>query len=156
MNKETEKFIAEGMMRYKQASNVLVNFGKEAEAQLKKILTNRKNWGQFTPKQGAQAKSTTYWSAYPLLNAKLDGEFRGQNVKIVIAVNWFQSETDYPFYAVWIEPTDQYFAMLEQYDWSSEFEFKEKALRFSPNPDDFNLVRDFNGLLNEFVRFLNE
>lgn len=87
MDKKTEKFVAEGMKRYKQAFNVLVKFGKEIEAQLKAILNNRKNWGQFKPKQEAYAKSTTYWSAYPLLNARLEGEFKGEYIKIVIAVN---------------------------------------------------------------------
>ena len=45
--------------------------------------------------------------------------------------------------------------LLEQYDWSSQFEFKEKALHFYPSPDDFNLDRDFDGLLDEFVSFLD-
>jgi hypothetical protein len=156
MDEKTEKFIAEGMMRYKQASNVLVKFGKEIESQLKVILNNRNHWGQFKPKQDAYAKSTTYWSAYPLLNGKLDGEFKGDKVKIVIAVNWFQSETDYPYYSVRIEPIDQYMQLLEQYEWSSNFEFKEGALCFYPNHGDFNLARDFEGLLDEFARFLNK
>ena len=156
MDKETEKFIAEGMMRYKQASNVLVKFGKEIESQLKVNLDNRSNWGQFKPKLDAHARSTTYWSAYPLLNGKLDGEFKGDKVKIVIAVNWYQSETDYPFYSVRIEPIDQYLELLEQYEWSSKFEFNEGALRFYPNPDNFDLARDFEGLLDEFARFLKK
>ncbi len=155
MNKDTESFLQEGMRRYKQAANVLVNFGKEIEAQLKAILKNQNDWGQFTPKKNAYARSTTYWSAYPLLNAKLDGEFKGENIKIVIAVNWYQSEDDYPFYVVWIEPDEQYYALLEQYDWNSNFEFVEGTLRFYPSPDDFNLVRDFDGLLAEFVKFLS-
>jgi hypothetical protein len=156
MKNETEEFLAEGMIRYKQAASVLVSFGKEVEARLKSILNKRRDWGQFIPKGDTRAKSTTYWSEYPLLNAKLDGEFKGDNVKIVIAVNWYQSQSDYPFYYVRIESVDQYLARLWQYEWDSKFEFKKKALRFYPNPDDFDLARDFDALLDEFIGFLTE
>lgn len=92
MDKDTKKFVSEGMRRYKQAAYVLVEFGNEVEAQLKNILNKRKEWGKFTPANNAQARSTNYWSAYPLLNSKLDGKFKGENIKIAIGVNWYLSE----------------------------------------------------------------
>jgi hypothetical protein len=156
MDKDTKKFVSEGMRRYKQAAYVLVEFGNEVEAQLKDILNKRKEWGEFTPENNAQARSTTYWSTYPLLNSKLDGKFKGEDIKIVIGINWYLSKGNYPFYSVWIEPRDKFSALLEQYDWNSDFEFKENDLRFYPDENDFDLKRDFNKLLDEFVRFLNE
>ena len=156
MKTETDEFVAEGMIRYKEAASVLVSFGKEVEAQLTSILNKRSEWGRFIPEGDSRAKSTNYWLQYPLLNAKLDGEFEGDNIKVVIDVNWYQSQSDYPFYSVWIEPRDKYQARLEQHDWDSIFEFKEIGLRFYPSPDDFDMTRDFDALLDEFIGFLSD
>ena len=147
MDKDTEKFIAEGMKRYKQASYVLVKFGQEIESQLKDILNARKEWGKFKPKEQGVARSTRFWSAYPLLNAKLDGKLKDHDIQrdihITIAVNWYQAEGDYPFYCVWIEPNDFILDKMVEYGWNSAFEFKENALRFIPDPKDFDLTRDY-------------
>lgn len=156
MKNETGEFIAEGMIRYKQATSVLVSFRKEVEDKLKSILNNRRDWGQFIPKGDTHAIKSTFGSAYPLLNAKLEGEYKGDDVKVVIAVNWYQSESDYPFYCVWIEPTNQHLTLLREYEWGPNFEFKEDALRFDPRPDDFDMVRDFDALLDEFIGFFGE
>jgi hypothetical protein len=156
MKNEADQFIAEGMTRYEQASSVLVTFRREVEAKLKSILNSRTDWGQFTPNINAQAIKTTFGKDYPLLNAKLDGEYKGDPLKIVIAVNWYQSQSDYPFYNVWLEPTDKSPSYLEEFVWDSEFEFEDGGLRFYPEPDDFDLARDFNILLDEFIRAISD
>ncbi|MGM0609153.1 MAG: hypothetical protein ACQESP_12150 [Candidatus Muiribacteriota bacterium] len=156
MSKDIDKFIEKGMGRYKKAAYVLVNFGKETENRLQSILEKREEWGNFLPKQNARAKSTTYWSEYPLLNARLEGVLNNEEVKIMISVNWYQSEGDYPFYSVKIESKNDYRPLLEGFDWNSGFEFNQDALRFYPDPNDFDLERDFNILLDEFNRFLSD
>ena len=154
MSSEMEEFVALGVARYKQATRVMVSFGKEVESQLKTVLENRKAWGQFNPTNEVRAKSTTYWSEYPLLNAKLVGELRGAKVAVVLAVNWYQSDTDYPLYCVFLEPHQPYLESLAEFEWNPPFELNERSLRFYPDPDDFNLIRDANRLLDEFTRFL--
>jgi len=158
MDKELETFLAEGMKRYKKAANVMVTFGKEIEKQLREVLDNQKakGWGKFHPKKDVIAKSTHYWSEYPLLNAKLDGEIKGESVRVYIAVNWYQSEIDYPFYAAWFEPREPYVVSMEQFEWKPEFEFDMEKLIFYPKPNHFNLKKDFKTLLGELVRFLSE
>jgi len=155
MKNETDQFIAEGMTRYEQASSVLVTFRRELETILKGIMNSRNSWGLFIPSNDARAIKSTYGADYPLLNAKLEGWFNGEVVKIVIAVNWYQSQTEYPFYAVWFEPQEQTPSHFEQFEWKSDFEFVESALRFYPDPADCNLARDFNVLLDEFIRSIS-
>jgi len=154
MTKKIDNFIEEGMKRYKEASYMLVRFGKEVEKRLKKILEKREDWGQFSPKVGASAKSTSYWSEYPLLNAKIDGVLRGKEITIMIAVNWWEADSEYPFYSVCIEPQGGFPELPENFENTSGIEHEGDSLRFYPNPDDFNIERDFNLLLDEFVRFL--
>lgn len=155
MNKENSDFIEEGIKRYKQATYVLVKFKKEIEKQLQSILNTNTKWGKFTPEQEALATSTTYGAIYPLLNARVKGTLLGQKVIIVIAISWYQSETEYPLYAVWIEPKDkQLELLLNNFVWSDDYKIENGALRLYPDPRKFDLERDFSILLNEFGRFL--
>ncbi len=99
MKKESKEFVEEGMKRYKQAALVLVSFGKEVESLLQSILKKRKDWGPFKPDKKSKAvKSTKYWSEYPLLNARIQGTLHEESLAIGLDINWYQSETDYPFY----------------------------------------------------------
>ena len=154
MPSEREEFVAEGMKRYREAALILVNFGREIEASLKTVLEKPRDWGKFAPKKEVRAKSTKYWSEYPLLNARLEGDFNGEDIVLIIAVNWYKSNTDYPFYAIRIETQKNYDAELKQFQWKDPFQYKESALRYLPDPDDFNLARDFDQLIEEFARFL--
>ena len=160
-NEATEKFIEEGFKRYKEASKVMVYFGKLLESKLKSILENRNEWANFIKKE-ARAKSTMYWSEYPLLNAKLKGKLKDKDkdIEIVISINWYQSELDYPFYSLWMEhspPTLK--EKFKRFEWGSNCKHyddgKKNQLTYIPKPEDFNLERDFNILLDEFNRFLN-
>ena len=153
---EQKEFIEEGLKRYKEASKVMVYFGKRIEKMLIDILENRDAWGNFTRKNKARAKSTTYWSEYPLLNAKLKGEFQKKDAEITIAVNWYASKLDYPFYSVWMTNSDPTWReKFEQFDWGSRFETYRDQLKFDPDPKDFDLERDFHSLLDEFNKFLS-
>lgn len=84
MSNDMEEFIEEGIKRYKEASYVMVKFGKEVESRLQNILEDRQEWGAFIPEKEAYAKSTKYWSKYPLLNARKEGSIKGQESKVII------------------------------------------------------------------------
>ena len=177
-NEATEKFIEEGFKRYKEASKVMVSFGEKLESRLQSILENR-----FTKKE-ARAKSTKYGSRYPLFNAKevikthkthywseklefkakLEGKLKDQDIVILIAVNWYSSESDDPFYSVWMEDSGTTLEKtledkFKQFEWGSTVSVKyidgKNRLAYIPKPEDFNLERDFKILLDEFNRFLN-
>lgn len=152
MNDEMNDFLFEGMKRYGEAAKVMVKFGKTIEAQLKEILDSRKNWGEFTPVADAKAKSTTYWSEYPLLNSRINAKWNDKEVLITIAINWYKTNTDYPYYAVWLEQKEQSIEYVSNIMIkSNNIEAVERELRLYPNPNDFNLERDFNRLLDVFL-----
>jgi len=133
----------------------MVKFGKEIENRLQNILETRDDWGQFIPDKEAYARSTRFWSEYPLLNARKEGSIKGQAAKVIINISWYQSDSYYPFYSIQIDPRHKIFSEeLKTFDWNPNFHLIDNALIFYPDPDDFNLERDFNMLLDEFVRFL--
>ena len=131
-NKATEKFIEEGFKRYKEASKVMVSFGKQLESKLKSILENRNEWANFTKKE-ARATSTKYGLAYPLLNAKLKGKLKNKNIEILIciAISWYQSESDYPLYTLWMENPYRNDQTLEEK--FSTLEKKFEDFKWEPN-----------------------
>ena len=162
-NEATEKFIEEGFKRYKEASKVMVYFGELLESKLKSILENRNEWSNFIKKE-ARAKSTMYWSKYPLLNAKLKGKLKDKDkdIEITIGINWYQSELDYPFYSLWMKHSPPNLEeKFKRFEWGSNCKYYYRTgdncsqLAYIPKPEDFNLERDFNILLDEFNRFLN-
>ena len=168
-NEATEKFIEEGIKRYKEASKVMVSFGEQIESKLKSILENRNEWTNFTKlSKEARAKSTKYWSKYPLLNAKLKGKLKHKDedieILIGIAISWYESDLDYPLYSLWMkrsgstleEKFKQFEEEFERFEWGSNCKYvEEKQIVYIPKSEDFNLERDFNILLDEFNRFLN-
>jgi len=164
MNNQAEEFLAEGMKRYKQATAVMVSFGKTIETRLQNILSDRthEQWGNFVPDEAKKTKSTKYWSEYPLFNAKIDGSIATNYICIATGINWYESENEYPFYAVWIEPKGFFQQELREFRWQNRVYLYETdtsyihGIRLDPDENDFNLKRDFNQLLNELVRFFNE
>jgi hypothetical protein len=99
MDKELKQFVKEGINRYKEASRLMVLFGKTIESELQNILSARKDWGEFNPKKTSKSVgSTRYWSEYPFLNAKIFSQIGDRECTIRIAINWYQSDADYPFY----------------------------------------------------------
>jgi hypothetical protein len=158
MSNYSDEFVALGMARYKQAAATLVAFGKEVEVQLQQILEKRnpEKLGGFIPKAAKAPRSTKYWSAYPLLNAKLDGEFLGESVTITIMVNWYEAEGEYPVYELDLEPWKPYVDAMKEFDWQNNVSFiSEKKIQLMPNESDFNLAQDFDILLDEISRFFN-
>jgi hypothetical protein len=158
MTNYSNEFVALGMARYKQAAATLVAFGKEVETQLQQILAKRtpEGLGKFIPKEAKVPRSTKYWSTYPLLNAKLDGEFSGEPMTITIMVNWYDSEGEYPIYELELEPWKLYVDAMKEFDWQNDVYFaSDKKIQLMPNEGDFNLERDFDTLLDEIERFFN-
>jgi len=155
-DKQADEFIREGMSRYGRASHVLVAFMKEVEGKLQAVLKERQTWGTFKPSEASKTKSTRYWSAYPLLNAKIDGELRGKQVSIQLSVNWYQSDGGYPFYSVLVYPKDDGLDNeMSRQEWPEGLEYEQGQLRLWPDPEDFNLERDCGRLLDGFVEFLS-
>lgn len=155
MTNEVDAFIREGMLRYREATEVYYGFRTEVQNRLQAILKLRKNWGPFRSDLKS-VRSTGYGQNYPLLNAKIDCDPNDENFIIVIAVNWYESETSYPFYAIWIEGSNNLAIKSGQNSENARFEYRENAIRFIPDPEDFNMERDFNGLLDEFTQHFSD
>jgi hypothetical protein len=154
-----ERFLAEGMTRYKRASAALVSFGRAVEARLQAILAARATaaWGRFVPEKGRRPKSTKYWSEYPLFNAKWDGQLDGKPAQLSIDVNWFDAEGDTPFYAVSLDPAESLTDGLRSFRWRAGVRALDdgRGIRLEPDPAKFDLERDFGVLLDELARFLS-
>ena len=151
-NKNFVAFIEEGMKSYKKASEVAALFRNEVENILKSILKARTDWGPFEKNTIKQPQSSKYWTEYPYINANLQGQFKGSAHNIRLAINWMSA--DYPIFSIlFYDKNESYKEEMEQFDWRPEFSF-EKDLRFTPNPDDLDIERDFNLLIDEFVRFM--
>lgn len=158
MDKELREFVKEGMHRYKEASRLMVLFGRTIEGELQNILKSRKKWGNFKPEKTSKSVgSTRYWSEYPFLNAKIFGKIRGRECTIRIAINWYQSEVDYPFYEICLEKgaDEEIFNKFSSYNEQAVLEDRKKdTLFYFPKKDDMDLKRDFNKLIDEFIKII--
>ena len=156
-DRQTEEFVREGMSRYGRAAHGLVTFGQEVDGWLQAVLMGRSDWGAFKPKEATKPRSTHYWSKYPLLNARIDGELRGKSAIIQLSVNWYQSDRGYPFYCVAVEPRELLDGELSRRSqWPQNIEYEEGQLRLWPDPEDFDLERECGRLLDVFVACLTE
>ena len=146
MDKELKQFIEEGVKRYKEASRLMVLFGKTIEGELQNILSSRKKWGKFKPKKTSKSVgSTRYWSEYPFLNAKIFGKIGDRECTIRIAINWYQSDADYPFYEICLEKgaDEVIFNKFTSYNEQIALEDRKKDTLFlHPDFDDFNLKNE--------------
>jgi len=152
MSKETDLFIKEGISRYKQANQVYLTFRDEMQKKLQSILRNRKNWGTLKP-NFKSIRSTLFKGA--ALNARIKVECDGVVQIIVIVIDWQISETDFPYFCVWLEDSNNKIIHTKQINWSDNYFYEDKSLRFKPNPDNYNLEKDFSLLLDEFIRAFN-
>jgi hypothetical protein len=160
MKNEMKEFLAEGFARYKQASHVMKEFFTNTQNELQNILTKRKDWGSvFVPKETIKTKSTKYWDAYPLVNAEKTGSIGGETVRIKIAVNWFASKSEYPFFTAYLKngPEKIYQNIVAYYE-KAQFELRsdERGFILYPKQDDFDLERDFNILIDELLRTISK
>lgn len=161
MNDELTKFLEEGMKKYKEASRLMFLFGNIIEKILQEILEKRKNWGIFVPQKTKKTRSTRYWSEYPLLNAEIYGTINSKKCLIRIEINWYESDTEYPFYTVCFRDSDSLdnFILNKIINYQSENLFgvyKELGLKMYPDPNNFDLFRDFNLLIDEFVKIISQ
>lgn len=155
MENELNNFLAEGMKKYKEASRLMVLFGKNIEKELQDILSKRTKWGIFLPDETKKKRSTTFWHEYPLLNADIFGKINNKQCTIRIAINWYSSETDYPYYIIILEngADEEILKFFESYNPTKDiFIIGEKSIQFNPDPNDFNLNRDFNIMIDEFIK----
>lgn len=157
MDKKLKQFIEEGVNRYKEASRLMVLFGKTIESELQSILNTRNDWGRFKPdKVKKKIISTKYWHEYPLLNAKIFGKIGQKQCTILIAINWYQSDKDYPHYDIRLEKgaDEELSNKFMEYSGNSVFEVSENSIILYPDPEDFDLHRDFNKLIDEFIKII--
>ena len=157
MDKKLKQFIEEGVKRYKEASRLMVLFGKTIEGELQGILSTRKDWGKFKPDTTKKKIiSTKYWSEYPYLNAKIFGKIGQKQCTILIGINWYQSDIDYPHYEIRLEKgaDEELSNKFMEYSENGVFEVRKNSIVFCPDPKDFNLHRDFNKLIDEFIKII--
>jgi len=157
MDKELKQFIKEGIKRYKEASRLMVLFGKTIESELQGILSARKDWGKFKPEKTSHSVgSTRYWSEYPFLNAKIFGKIRQRQGTIRIAINWYNSDDIYPYYEVCLEKgaDEELSNKFREYGENGIFEVRENSIILCPDTKYFNLHRDFNKLIDEFIKII--
>jgi len=152
MNKEQEHFLKEGITRYKQATAVYFNFRKEIQNTLQEILKSNRSWGNLEP-DFKSVKSTSFGQDYPLLNARIKLNRDQEELILVIAINWYQSETDFPFFSLWIENNESFTYIMESHIWDDKFEFSDSSLRYHPDQENYDIQKDFNSLLNAFTNF---
>jgi hypothetical protein len=159
MENELNQFLAEGMKKYKEASRLMVLFGKNIKNELHDILSERKKWGIFKAIDNKKPRSTKYWDEYPCLNAEIQGRINNKDYFIRIDVNWFMSEDDYPFYSISIpygEPDEFIVNKFNSYESTIYENIDNKGLKFFPDPNNFNLKRDFNLLIDEFLMVISK
>jgi len=156
MDKELKQFIEEGVKRYKEASRLMVLFGKTIESELQSILSTRKEWGKFKPDMAKKKRSTIFWHEYPYLNADIFGEIGQKQCTIRIAINWYGSDTDYPYYEIRLEKgaDEEILNKFTAYNKNSIFEVRENTIILVPNLEDFDLHRDFKKLIDEFIKII--
>jgi hypothetical protein len=160
MKNELRDFLAEGLKHYKQASHVMTEFFRNTQDELQGILKKRKDWGSaFKPQEAIRVRSTKYWDEYPLINAQIEGYVAGKPATIRISINWFESESEYPFYEVWFYdgPASVYEKIGAYKKRGRVVLSKEnRGLKMYPDPNDFNLERDFTILIDEFARTISK
>jgi len=157
MDKKLKQFVEEGVKRYKEASRLMVLFGKTIESELQGILSARKEWGKFKPEKTSHSVgSTRYWSEYPFLNAKIFGKIGQRQCTIRIAINWYNSDDNYPYYEVCLEKgaDEELSNEFTEYNENGIFKVRKNSIILCPGPKDFNLHRDFNKLIDEFIKII--
>lgn len=160
MENEWRDFLLEGMKAYKKAAMVMKTFYNTTQDRLKRILESREDWGDFVPVETKSIRSTKYWDDYPYINAQIHGTIDEEPATIEIGVNWYESETDYPFYCAYIyNPAGKYDERMVRYSREGRMSSYRRdsghlSLKFDPDFDDFDLERDFDILLDEFVKVI--
>ena len=152
MNKETDKFIKEGIIRYKQANQVYLTFRSEMQKKLQSILKKRKRWGTLKPDFNS-VRSTRFSGA--ALNARIKVEYEDVVQIIVIVMDWQISESDFPYFCVWLEDSNNRILDVQKTDWDDNYFYENKTLQYKPDPDNYDLEKDFNHLLDDFIKIFN-
>lgn len=156
MENNIDIFISEGMKRFKEASKIATTFRKELVKKLQDILATYENWKNFEPDNQNHLSSSEYGIEYPLVNSRIQGKIFNKDFRIQIEINWYLSENEYPFYAIWFyKPKNKYSKEMEKFLWKPEFQYQSGQLRFFPDEQKFDLETDFRKLIDEFVRFLD-
>jgi hypothetical protein len=161
MNSEMDEFLSAGLKRFRQGTAVMISFEEGIETRLQKILSERTpdEWGSFVSTAKTKVKSTKGWKEFPHLKARIDGKLGDEKVNITIAVNWWESESHYPFYEIFLDPKGLWQNPMKEFEWGRkvcEFSAYNKGIRLDPDEDDFNLERDFGILLDAPLRFFAE
>ena len=156
MTDQLDIFLAEGMKRFKQASATMVAFEEALQTRMRNILSARaeNGWGSFVPKGESVTKSSRHWKQYPGLTASIEGVYRGADLQVCIALNWYSKESNYPIFCGWFYPHAEYRNEFARHEWSEGISKHETGICMLPREDDLDLERDFGLILDELIRFL--
>ena len=119
MNSEMDEFLSAGLKRFRQGTAVMISFEEGIETRLQKILSERTpdEWGSFVSTAKTKVKSTKGWKEFPHLKARIDGKLGDEKVNITIAVNWWESESHYPFYEIFLDPKGLWQNPMKEFEW---------------------------------------
>ena len=171
MNPQIDEFLSIGLKRFKPSTVVMISFENEIKTRLQEVLAVRTaadEWGSsFKPSGQPEFKRSQTWKEYPHLSAYIPGELGDAKVKITmsIAVNWYESDADYPYYEIYIqgdtdeESNNALLRSLNKFPQGRQVRYFHTwidTLRLDPDEDDFDLKRDFGILLDEVVGFFDE
>lgn len=160
MDDEMYEFLKEGMSQYRTVRSMINAFNNEITDILQNILKKKRDWGQFKPEID-KIKSTNYGKEYPALNALLPGLIGETEIIIEIAIIWYDSKGEYPYYVICFKDYNDLNIKFENYV-SKVKELKyfnsnyASGLWFEPDSSNFDLSRDFNFIIENFIKSISE
>ena len=86
-----------------------------------------------------KVKSWRYWYGQSFINAEKEGTINDEAANFNIAINWHESEVDYPVYEVWLERgPDLVYKNIKKYKKRGRFELMKDniGLRLYPNREE--------------------
>lgn len=166
MSDEMDAFSAEWLVKYRKASLALKDFQAQVNGRLKSLLdarTKDDRWGPFKA-QKATSRSRDLHSDDPFA-AYVDDS--NTAIQVYAKVVWDKHELVRPYGLVRVkkgtgkDSREEFKRLTEAmgaYGWARKVEAvpSKDGIRLDPTPDDFDLDRDFNILLDELVRFMTD
>lgn len=138
------------MRRYHDASSVVSKFETLIEKEIENIIRTRKEWGKIVPRF---AKIRNRPKERLKLFADFDALYQETPVKIRLGIIWkdVSKKETYYYISTWGESVfDDIWKSYESDIFSSD----DHSLGFFPDVADVNIERDFNVILDEFIRII--
>ena len=161
MENESKDFLKEGMKQYQTALEMVNAFYKEITNKLHDVLEHHNNWGIFIPEKDAKIKSTNSAQEYAWMNATLPGKIENENGTVEIQIDWYGSKKEYPYYMVRFIYTNckDHIQKLQKANFEKYQFYKNQSgdgIMFQPNPEDFNIEKDFEEMISEFIGVISK